>query len=155
VRFTGLSRFLSPGGRTIAFGAIQKAYMALDVENRALINPVSSDYYAMTEGIEDHASNAPIVVQRVSRIVDNLYYILGMELMHAAQAIDLRKVKSPNLKLGRATKALYMTYRTEVPFLAEDRMLTLDIEKSYAFAKSRATQAATAAGSEALAAPMR
>ncbi len=40
---TKLSRFLSPGGTTIAFGTIQKAYMALDAEIRALINPVSAD----------------------------------------------------------------------------------------------------------------
>jgi histidine ammonia-lyase len=151
-RFTRLSRFLSPGGTTIAFGTIQKAYVALDAEIRALINPVSADSYPVAGGMEDHASNGPIVVQRVSRIVDNLYYILGMELMHAAQAVDLRKrLKSANLKLGRATGALYASYRTEVAFLAEDRILTFDIEKSYAFARSRASRAARAVGSEAFA----
>ncbi len=123
--------------------------MALDAEIRALINPVSADSYPVAGGIEDHASNAPIVVQRVSRIVDNLYYIVGMELMHAAQAVDLRKMlKSPDLKLGRATEALYESYRAEVPFLAEDRTLTFDIRTSYEFAKHRASQAAIAAADE-------
>jgi histidine ammonia-lyase len=146
---TKLNRFLSPGGTTIAFGTIQKAYVALDAEIRALINPVSADSYPVAGGIEDHASNAPIVVQRVSGIVDNLYYILGMELMHAAQAVDLRKMlKSPDLKLGRATEALYASYRAEVPFLAEDRTLTLDIRTSYEFAKHRASQAASVVGSD-------
>jgi histidine ammonia-lyase len=146
---TKLNRFLSPGGTTIAFGTIQKAYMALDAEIRALINPVSADSYPVAGDIEDHASNAPIVVQRVSRIVDNLYYIFGMELMHAAQAVDLRRMlRSPDLKLGHATEDLYARYRAEVPFLAEDRTLTIDIRTSYEFTKYGASQAAGVAGSD-------
>ena len=73
--FTGLTRFLSPDKTTIAFGTIQKTYVALDAEIRALSNPVSADAYPVAGGIEDHASNGPYVVERVGRIVDNLYYI--------------------------------------------------------------------------------
>ena len=44
--------------------------MALDAEVRALSNPVSADAYPVAGGIEDHASNGPMVVQRVARIVE-------------------------------------------------------------------------------------
>lgn len=132
---TGLSRFLSPDKTTIAFGTIQKTYVALDAEIRALSNPVSADAYPVAGGIEDHASNGPLVVERVARIVDNLRYIVGMELMHAAQAIDLRKRNSPNLKLGHITRVVYDAFRKEVPFLDRDRTLTYDIKKCYMFIK--------------------
>ena len=34
----------------------------------------------------DRATNSALVVDRVARIVDNLYYIPGMEIFQAAQA---------------------------------------------------------------------
>ena len=40
--------------------------------------------------IEDTATNAVDAASRLRRIVENLYRIVGIELMHAAQAIDLR-----------------------------------------------------------------
>ena len=71
--------------------------------------------------------------ERVARIVDNLYYLLGMELFHAAQAIDFRRRASPDLVLGRSTNATYEAYRQVVPFLDKDRNLSIDIEKSHHF----------------------
>jgi len=48
-------------------------------------------------------TNAPRTVQRVRTQIDTLYYILGIEMMHAAQAIDLRWQKNPNFKLSILT----------------------------------------------------
>jgi len=109
--------------------------LALDAENRALSQPVSADLAIAAGGIEDVASNAHLVVERVSRMVDNLRYIVGMELMHAAQAVDLRRYSTPSLALGRETARLYEAYRAVVPFLDRDRPLTDDIRKSYDFLK--------------------
>jgi histidine ammonia-lyase len=73
------------------------------------------------------------VIDRVARIVDDLYYILGMELFHAAHAVDFRRRASAQLALGRATKAVYEAYRKVVPFLDKDRALSVDIERSHDF----------------------
>lgn len=131
--FTKLTRFLSPNEESvIAFGTIQKTYTALDTENRLLASPSSVDYTAVAGQIEDHASNAGLAALKVDRITDNLYYMMGIELMHAAQAIDLRMP----VDLGEGTKNLYETYRKVVPFLEKDRNLSIDIQSSYELLKT-------------------
>lgn len=128
--FTGLNRFLTPIDiKTIAFGTTQKVYVALDAENRSLANPSSMDFIAVAGTIEDHASNLPLASSKALQIVDNLRYMLGIELMHAAQAVDLRG----NPTLGKTTGKLYAAYRKCVPFYAKDRNLSIDIQKSYDF----------------------
>jgi histidine ammonia-lyase len=111
---------------------MQKAFAALDAENRMLANPSSIDFFPLAGNIEDHSTNAPLVVDKVSKIVDNLRYIIGMEAMHSAQAIDLRK----NVKLGEGTKIAYDLIRSTIKFLEDDRNLSIDIKKSYDLIKS-------------------
>lgn len=122
--FTGLSRFLTPKNETIAYGAIQKTCSALVAEIRHLSNPSTSDYIALAEEIEDHATNSIHVLKRINDIIDNIYYLLAIEAIHAAQAIDLRG----EIHLGIGTKKAYELIRATVPFLQEDRNLTIDIE---------------------------
>ncbi|WP_425058796.1 Histidine ammonia-lyase [Sporomusa carbonis] len=137
--FSGLPRFLSPDpDHVIAFGTIQKPFTALDAEIRHLANPVSMDFYAVAGNIEDHANNTPYVVQKTRKIIDNLYYILGIEAMHAAQACDLRQ--EPEFKLGVAGQVVYRKIREAVPFLAKDRNLTIDIANAYELLKSGVIQ---------------
>jgi len=81
------------------------------------------------------ATNVPFVVEKFCRIIDNHFYILGIELMHAAQAIDLRKQKNPMLALGKQTKPLFQQYRKIVPFLDEDNPFALYFRKSAQFLK--------------------
>jgi histidine ammonia-lyase len=134
---TGLSRFLAANDQSIAFGTIQKAFMALDTEIRSLANPVSMDFFPLAGGIEDHSTNAPLVIQHVVKMVDNLRYILAMEEMHAAQAIDLRRRGNKTIFLGKETQKELNSFRQIVPFLDEDRVLYDDIEKAYQYLKSR------------------
>lgn len=133
--FTGLPRFLTPDPENvIAFGTLQKPFTALDAEIRHLANPVSMDFYAVAGDIEDHCSNTPYVVQKTRKIVDNLYYILGIEAMHAAQACDLRPEEQ--FQLGAAGHVVHQKIREVIPFLGQDRNLTADIAKAYELLKS-------------------
>lgn len=134
--FTQLTRFLAPDPQTLAFSAIQKAYVSMDSENRALAMPTSLNYLDVAGGIEDVATNSLLTVHRLERLNDNLRCILGMELLHAAQAVDLRRRKDPNLKLGVGSEALLSAYRQVVPFLDRDRPLTPDIRSSDSFVDS-------------------
>jgi histidine ammonia-lyase len=135
-----LSRFLAPDASAIALSTIQKTYSALCAEIRSLSNPVSADYFALAGGIEDHGTNAPLVVKRVAEIENDLRFILGMELMHGAQAVDLRKRKAADLSLGHGSRMVYAAYRNEVPFLDRDRELTSAIQTSYDFVSKRLPQ---------------
>ncbi len=126
-RFTGLSRFLTPGdGRIHAFGTIQKVFCSLDAENRHLANPVSPDYSSLSEDMEDRGNNTPYIMLKTAKMVDNLYYILGMEMIHAAQAVDLRKPPQLGKGTGKALKIL----REKIPFLDKDRNLSLDVARA-------------------------
>ena len=131
--FSHLPRFLSPDeGKVIAYGTIQKSFVALDAEIRMLCNPSSMDVLPMAGAMEDHSTNAVLVIDKVSKIIDNLRYIIGIEAIHCAQAIDLRKPE----KLGKGTKIVYDMIRKEIPFLDEDRCLSVDIRKAYELMKS-------------------
>lgn len=131
--FTGLSRFLSPKEGVIAYGTIQKAFVDIDTRVRFLSNPSSADFIAIAGGIEDHATNAPQVINRIHDAVGNLYYLAALELMHAAQALDLRLKENPNLRSGQDIQKLFQEFREVVPFLDEDRNLSQDIKKAHDF----------------------
>ncbi|WP_169784949.1 HAL/PAL/TAL family ammonia-lyase [Campylobacter curvus] len=134
--FTHLSRFLGTDKTVHAFGAMQKPFVSLAGENEFLANPASLDYVPVAGNIEDVATNAPFVMQKLQKQIDNYYHILGMELIHAAQAIDLRKAKNPNLKLSPATQKLYDEYRKAVKFMDTDRVLTDDFRNSAKFLRA-------------------
>ena len=122
---THLPRFLTaPGNPGHGFGAVQKSVAALTTEIRSLALPVSLDEATLAGNIEDKTNNAPLTVQRLQEIVDLLYPLASLQLLHAAQAVDLR----PGFKQGSQTQALQRAYRARVPFVAQDRILSPDIE---------------------------
>lgn len=124
--FTGLSRFLGTDSTIHAFGAMEKPAVALAMENKELALPVSLDYLPVAGNIEDVATNAPVAVLRVRKQIANSYALLGIELIHAAQAAELRQRKNPDFTLSPATKVLFDALRKQVPFLEQDRPLTND-----------------------------
>ena len=133
---THLPRFLShDGGDSHCFGTIQKCFASLDTEIRHLSNPCSVDYLSLSGSIEDHANNTPLVVSHLRSIVENLQYIYGMELIHACQAIELRKQQG-EFHLGRGTAAAYEAFRKVMPLYRNDRPLAPDVKKAYEFVKS-------------------
>lgn len=131
-RFTKLPRFLAPNESMLGYQAIQKVFTSLDSEIRHLSNPSTADYFEVAGDIEDHANNSPYVVRKTRRMVDDMYYILGIEAMHAAQAMDFRK----GVKMGKGTVAAYKSIREVIPFLDKDRVLSYDIKKAYELLKS-------------------
>ncbi|HYG43837.1 MAG TPA: aromatic amino acid ammonia-lyase [Bordetella sp.] len=131
--FTKLPRFLAPDDKTLAYTTIQKPVSALTTEIRALSHPVSSDALAVAGNIEDVATNAPLAAQRVQQQVQRLRTLLGIELMHAAQAVDLRTRADPQRPIGKGTGTLLAAFRVQVPFLSEDRRLANDIARADQF----------------------
>lgn len=137
--FTKLSRFLTPDEKTtLAFSAIQKTYAALDAEIQALSAPVSTNTVPLAGDIEDTATNSVLAATRLQHIADNLDTIIGIELMHAAQAVDLRLRANPSLPLGAGTRPLFENFRSSVPFLDRDRELTKDIANATTFVRNTA-----------------
>jgi histidine ammonia-lyase len=148
--FTHLSRFLAPDDTTLAYSAVQKVYAGLDMENQELSQPVLRNPPPIAGDIEDTGTNSVSAAERVLRLVDNLYYVLGLELMHAAQAVDLRRRADSDLALGKGSGALLQDFRKVVPFLDRDRPLTPDIQASYQFLRQLDDGAGTAVSSASL-----
>ncbi|MHC3907979.1 HAL/PAL/TAL family ammonia-lyase [Achromobacter marplatensis] len=131
--FTALPRFLSPGNGAIGYGPIQKTVSSLATDVRTLSLPIVTDVQAQAGNIEDVGTNAPATGRRVAAQVDRLTMLLAVELMHAAQAVDLRRAQRPGLKLGAGTATLWRDFRKQVPYMDEDRRNDVDIVRATGF----------------------
>lgn len=116
--FSGLPTGLAPqDGPTGGLRPLGRWCAALTAEARHLANPVSLDYGAqLAEGIEDHASMAPLSVRKTSELVSLGHRMVAHELICAAQAVDLRGAGP----LGRGTRVAYETVRECVPRLVDE-----------------------------------
>jgi histidine ammonia-lyase len=100
---------------------------ALVSENKTLAHPDSVDSIPSSGNQEDHVSMGANAARHTWEIVDNVRNIVAVELLTAAQGVDLRP-NGPE-RLGRQTAAVYQKIREQVAFLEHDRALTPDIEK--------------------------
>lgn len=101
-------------------------------QNKQLATPASIDSIVSSNGQEDHVSMGANAATKTLRIVDNLERILAIELMNASQAIEFRRP----LKSSEFIEMFIKSYRDEVSFVKEDRILHYDIEKTIAFLQS-------------------
>lgn len=97
---------------------------ALASENKALAHPASTDSIPTSANFEDFVSMGPIAARKARAVLENTEYIVAIELLCAAQAVDFRGAE----KLGKGTRAAYELLRKHVPILKEDRVLSGDIE---------------------------
>lgn len=108
------------------FATIQKTLTALWSQVRHLANPACLDFFPVSETSEDHALMAPQVVQKTTQLMDALSYLAVIELLSAAQAVDLSG--TPLQQLGEGARRAYTAVRALVPTLDEDRPLGQDVE---------------------------
>ena len=81
-----------------------------------------------SNGQEDHVSMGANSATKLYKVVDNLNTILSIELLNAAQAIDLRNIKKSSI-----IRRFLKSYRKEVPFINSDTQLSLYINKTKSF----------------------
>jgi len=101
---------------------------ALASENKAMSFPGSVDSLPTSANQEDHVSMATYAARRVGDMADNTAGIIAIELLAAAQGIDLRKPVTTSPKLTKAMRAL----RAKVAFWDQDREMAPDIEAAKA-----------------------
>ncbi|OBQ86086.1 histidine ammonia-lyase [Mesorhizobium sp. WSM3873] len=116
----GLPKYLSPiGGASAGFVPLQKTVTAILAAIRHKANPVMLDFLPVSEGVEDHATQTPLAVAKCVEMIVLWRRLIALELMAAAQAVDLRE----GLILAPATSAIHAAVRAHVPTLKEDRPL--------------------------------
>ncbi len=116
--FSGLTVGLSadPDSPESALSEFGVAVVALAAEARLLAQPVSFELASssVAEGIEDRMTMAPLGARRLDEMVGLGERITAIELIVAAQAIDLRAPPA----LGEATGQLHKLIRNAIPFTA-------------------------------------
>ncbi|MFN8188784.1 MAG: aromatic amino acid lyase, partial [Gaiellales bacterium] len=110
------------------------AVQALTAEARLLAPPVSYEVVSTSqaEGIEDRINMAPLAARRLAEMVALGDRIVAIELVLAAQAIDLRSA----FPLGGGTGAAYAAVRELVPFTAEEATIPQDLEPVVALVRA-------------------
>ncbi len=105
-------------------------------QNKQLCTPASVDSIVSSNGQEDHVSMGANAATKAKRVVDNVYSILAIECLTAAQALAFRRP----LKTSPALEQWVDTFRAVVPFIERDRVLGEDLTRTERWLKEEAWQ---------------
>jgi histidine ammonia-lyase len=123
----GLPAMLVPdSGLDSGLMMVQYTAAALVSDNKTLTHPDSVDSIPSSANQEDHVSMGANAARHAREVLENVRRVLAIELLTAAQAIDLRP--DGPAWLGRGTARAYAEIRKHTPYLAHDRPTTPDIE---------------------------
>jgi histidine ammonia-lyase len=97
---------------------------ALVSENKVLAHPASVDSIPTCEDAEDFVSMGAHGALKFGQVVDNTRRVVAVELICAAQGVDLRRPALPS----PLNQHLHAEIRKVCPLLTEDRPVGKDIE---------------------------
>ena len=121
----GLPRFLTPnGGLNSGMMIAQYTAASMVSENKVLAHPASVDSIPTSANQEDHNSMGSIAARKLWTVTTNVENVLSIEVLCAAQGIDLLRPLTSSDALERVVACV----RTRVPFATEDRVLYHDME---------------------------
>jgi histidine ammonia-lyase len=125
-RLSGLPANLSlDGNGRSGIAALLKSAQALAVEIRHLAAPFAIDPSFGADGVEDDSTNAAAAAMRLDAQLQLLGRLIALELVCAAQAVDL----AAPVGLGRGTAVAHACVRQLVAPLGDDRALGADVER--------------------------
>ena len=140
---SGLPPFLARNsGLNSGFMIAQVTAAALAAESKVLSHPACVDTIPSSAGREDHVSMGMTAASKARTVVQNMASGLSIELLVAAQALDLRQP----LKAGAGADAAWRAIRARVPHMDEDREIHRDIEAVRAMLPDIESAARAAAG---------
>lgn len=122
----GLPPFLIRGdaGLHSGFMGLQYCATTLAAENRQLAAPASVASIPTNANNQDVVSMGMLAARHAARVLDNVARLVAIELLCAAQALDLRTVASA----GVGTRAAHALVRAHVAPVIEDRPLAGDVD---------------------------
>ena len=122
----GLPPFLvKESGLNSGFMIAQVAAASLVSENKILAHPASVDSIPSSANREDHVSMGLTAANKAMIIIDNVRNALAVEVLAAAQGLDLRLPLTP----GIGVRAAHDFVRQTISFENEDRVLAWDIDR--------------------------
>jgi histidine ammonia-lyase len=112
------------GGLNSGFMLAQYTAAALATENKVLSHPASVDTIPTSANVEDHVSMGCTAALKLRRIAVNVERVLAIELLSAAQGIDLRRQDlGVKARLGRGTGPVHRLLRESIPFVEHDVLM--------------------------------
>jgi len=122
---SGLPAFLArQSGLNSGFMIAQVTAASLVSENKVLAHPASVDSIPSSAGREDHVSMGAMGSLKLRQVHDNVRTVLAIELLCAAQGLDLRLPLHPAPKL----QAAHARIRRVVPTMDVDRPIYEDVQ---------------------------
>jgi len=129
----GLPEFLVANpGLNSGFMIPQYAAASMVSQNKQLCTPSSVDSIVSSNGQEDHVSMGANAATKLIRVIDNLERILAIELFNAAQALEFRRPA----KSSPYIEEFIESYRSEVSFIDQDKIMYKEIDKTIQFLKN-------------------
>jgi histidine ammonia-lyase len=123
---------VNEGGLNSGFMIPQYTAASLVSENKVLASPASIDSIPTSANKEDHVSMGTHASRKLLSIIENVRYVLGIELLSACQGIELIGAdKSSDLN-----KKVFNKVREIIPFWDEDRLMNVDLESINEFLKT-------------------
>ncbi|WP_018130491.1 HAL/PAL/TAL family ammonia-lyase [Effusibacillus pohliae] len=116
-------------GLNTGLALLQANAVALVAEMRVLAAPASIGSIPAKGNQEDHNSMGMGSVRKVLQMLDHARKVIAIELLCAAQAIDLLVDKMKGLSLGKGTALLHRLIRESIPPVLEDRYMVKDVER--------------------------
>ncbi len=124
--YSGMPAFLiENGGLNSGFMVPQYTAAGLINLNKGLSWPNSVDSTPLCAGQEDHVSMGTNSALTAFQVVENTQYVLAIELLIAAQALEFAGDKQPSLAIQKLMKFI----RTKVPKVTQDTQMTPFIEQ--------------------------
>jgi histidine ammonia-lyase len=112
--------FLSKeSGLNSGFMIVQYSAASIVSENKVIAHPASVDSITSSANQEDHVSMGTTSARGANQILKNTQKVIAMELLCAAQAIDLLDKKD----LGKTTMEVYKKIRDCAPFIEQDTIM--------------------------------
>jgi histidine ammonia-lyase len=120
---------VAKGGLNSGLMMAQVTAAALVSECKTLAHPASVDSIPTSANKEDHVSMSSIAARKLEAVVENLEWVLAIELLGAFQAMEFLKPLRSSEPLERVRRA----FRKIVPAWKEDRELHRDLTRAKDF----------------------
>ncbi|MBA2315758.1 MAG: histidine ammonia-lyase [Chloroflexi bacterium] len=135
----GLPPFLAAAsGLDSGMMIVQYTAAALASENKVLAHPASADTIPTSANQEDHVSMGSIAARHARTVLGHVEQILAIELVVAAQALDLRLHSLPGTQPGAGVAEAHALVRSRVAHLDHDREPGPDLAAATALVRSGA-----------------
>jgi histidine ammonia-lyase len=129
----GLPPFLTPNaGLNSGFMIPQYTAASIVSQNKQLCTPASIDSIVSSNGQEDHVSMGANAATKCFLVIENTEKVLAIELLNAAQALELKRP----LKSSEKVETVVANLRKTVSFMKNDEVVYELMKSSHEFLKN-------------------